>query len=180
MKVQRTPEENAERRRQRMIDKAREYQLGTYSSKFVAPVFQQMIRAEAAALPPGMAVAILDGVLSAVTREFGECVCITCGKVHPWKGGVDRFSGMHTGHFLASRRNSILFVEDNVAPQCSRCNVFRSGEQQLFRQWMIAVRGLETIERLEKLKTETVVFTREELVDMRIRFADRLKQTGLG
>ena len=174
-----TPEQRAARRRQRMIDKAREYQVGTYSRKFVAPVFQQMIRAEAAALLCGGSPAIVDGDLSFVQRLVGECVCITCGKVHPWKGGVDRFSGMHTGHYLASRRNSILFEEDNVAPQCSHCNYQNGGEQQLFSKWMLAVRGIETIERLEALKRTVVVFSRDELVDMRISFADRLKQTGL-
>ena len=173
-----TPEQIATRRRQRMIDKAREYQVGTYSRKFVAPVFQQMIRAEAAVLP-GSILAIVGGELLSVPRTIGECVCITCGKVHPWKGGVDRFSGMHTGHYLASRRNSILFEEDNVAPQCSHCNYQNGGEQQLFSKWMLAVRGAETIERLEALKRTVVVFSRDELVDMRISFADRLKQTGL-
>ena len=173
-----TPEQIATRRRQRMIDKAREYQVGTYSRKFVAPVFQQMIRAEAAVLP-GSILAIVGGELLSVPRTIGECVCITCGKVHPWKGGVDRFSGMHTGHYLASRRNSILFEEDNVAPQCSHCNYQNGGEQQLFSKWMLAVRGAETIERLEALKRTVVVFSRDQLVDMRISFADRLKQTGL-
>jgi len=161
-----------------MIDKAREYQVGTYSRKFVAPVFQQMIRAESAVIP-GSILAIVGGELLSVPRTIGECVCITCGKVHPWKGGVDRFSGMHTGHYLASRRNSILFEEDNVAPQCSHCNYQNGGEQQLFSKWMLAVRGIETIERLEALKRTVVVFSRDELVDMRISFADRLKQTGL-
>lgn len=84
-------------------------------------------------------------------------------------GGV-----IETGHFLASRRNSILFEEDNVAPQCKVCNKHRGGEQQLYRKWMIAVRGLEVVERLERLKNEVVSFTREQLVDMRIGYQRRL------
>ena len=165
----------AERRRKRMIEKAREYQVGTYSRKFVAPVFQQMIRAESAAKPPGETMAIVDGELTLVARLVGQCVCVTCGKVHPWKGGLNRYGGMHTGHFLASRRNSILFEEDNVAPQCSSCNYIRAGEQYLFRKWMVETRGLSAIERLEDLKATVVVFSREELVDMRIGFNERLK-----
>ena len=170
----RTSEELASRKRLRMIDKAREYQLGTYSRKFAAPVFQQMIRAEAAALPRGESVAIVDGELASVSRDRGQCVCITCGKVHPWIGGINRFSGMHTGHFLASRRNSILFEESNVAPQCSHCNYIHGGQQQLFAKWMAAVRGSESIERLESLKATVVVFSRDDLVDMRIGFQERL------
>ncbi len=82
---------------------------------------------------------------------------------------------MHTGHFLASRRNSIVFEEDNVAPQCSKCNRYRSGAPQEFRQWMLAVRGEETVERLERLKTTSRQFSLDELVDMRIAFQARLR-----
>ena len=44
-----------------------------------------------------------------------------------------------------------------------------------FRQWMISIRGEEVIERLERLKTKSVSFGRDELVDMRIAYAARLK-----
>lgn len=171
-----TEEEKAARSSQRMLDTAKQFQIGTYSRKFVAPLFQQMIRAEAAAKPTGICEAILDGVLCPRLRAVGECVCVTCGKVLPWKGnGPWKENALHTGHFLASRRNSILFEEDNVAPQCSHCNYHRDGEQQLFRKWMLAVRGQETVERLERLKNEVRTFTRDELVDMRIAYAERLK-----
>lgn len=173
-----TTEQKAERSRQRMIDNARQWQLGTYSAKFVAPLFQQMIRAEAGARPAGLCVVIVDGEVSQAMREIGYCACVTCGKVSPWKGhGQANWKGyeLHTGHFLASRRNSILFEEENCAPQCSHCNYHRSGEQQLFRKWMLAVRGEATVERLERLKNVVRKFTREELVDMRIGYAARLQ-----
>ena len=166
-----TPEEKAARARQRMIDKAREYTLGTYARQ-VATVFQRVIRAEAAARPDGRIPVVLNGEVTTVFRRVGLCVCVTCGRVGPWSGGL---GGMHTGHFLASRCNSILFEEQNVAPQCSSCNIFRSGEQQLFRIWMLAVRGPNTVERLERLKAEVRQFTRDELVDMKIAYQARLK-----
>lgn len=166
-----TPEEKAERARQRMIAKAQEFQIGTYVARFVAPEFQRMIRAEAAAEPPWPALAIVAGRAERTFRCVGFCVCATCGAVRPWSGGL---GGMHTGHFLASRRFSILFDEDNVAPQCSKCNRYRGGAPQEFRLWMEAVRGPETIARLERLKSTTRTFTREELVDMRLEFKRRL------
>lgn len=165
-------ERKAERKRQRLLEKAKEYQTSTYVRKFVAPVFQRVVRAEAAALPKGLAWAIVDSELAFVPRDVGECVCVTCGRVDRWSSGI---KGFHTGHFLASRRNSILFEEDNVAPQCSHCNVYCSGSAQEFRKWMMAVRGKEVVERLERLKTESVSFSREQLVDMRIEYARRLQ-----
>jgi len=166
------PEEKAERKRQRMLDTARQYSTGTYIRRYVAPVFQQMIRAEAAAQPARSEWCIKQGEPTLVARNKGECVCVTYGKVGPWSGGL---GGFHTGHFLASRRNAILFEEENVAPQCSRCNRYESGAPQRFREWMLLARGEETVERLEQLKTTTRQFSREELVDMRIEYAVRLR-----
>lgn len=170
-----TQEQRASRARERMLEKAKEYRTSTYSKRFVAPLYQRMVRAESAALPDGEVVAIVGCEEGLVFRRVGQCVCVTCGKVGPWKGGVDRYSGFHTGHFLASRCNSILFEDENVAPQCAHCNVFRDGEQQLFRKWMLAVRGIEVVERLERLKTSVVKFDLPQLVDMRIEFSARLK-----
>lgn len=167
-------EEKAERARQRMIEDARKFQIGTYARK-VAGIFQRMIRAEAAAEPDDHVWAIVDGALMGVFRRVGQCVCVTCGKVGVWTGNAIGGGAIETGHFIASRRNSILFDESNVAPQCKICNRHRGGEQQLYRKWMQAVRGQDEIERLERLKNEVVTFTREQLVDMRIGFAARLK-----
>lgn len=163
-------EEKRGRARQRMLDKAKCFQTSTYARK-VATVFQKMIRAEAGADPREFVTAVMGGVICQVQRSIGQCACVTCGKVQRWDSGI---KGVHTGHFLASRCNSILFEESNVAPQCSSCNFYRSGSPQEFRLWMRMVRGLEAIERLERLKTESRSFGREELVDMRIAYAARL------
>ena len=160
--------------RDRMINTARKYSIGTYVNRFVAPEFQRMIRAEAGAQPDGNNVmAVVNGRLEYVYRRRGECVCVTCGSVKPWSGGL---GGMHTGHFVSSRRHSILLEEDNVAPQCSSCNRYHDGMPQQFRLWMEHVRGVEVVERLEALKRTTRKFTRDELVDMRIEYKRRLKE----
>jgi hypothetical protein len=173
--VKLTPEEKAARERERLIEKAREMSTGTYCRKFVAPLFQRMIRAEAAAEPAWATKAVVDGEVVGVYRRVGQCVCITCGKVDAWDSGI---KGMHTGHFLASRRNSILLVEDNCEPQCSNCNFYRSGAPAEFRRWMEAVRP-NCIERLEALKRTSVTWSRDDLVDMRIAFSARLKSAEL-
>jgi len=165
-----SPKEKAERARERMLDTAKKYQNSTYSRKFVAPVFQKMIRAEAACDPRQYLTAIVEGEIRQVERKFGQCVCVTCGRVAAWDS-----RDMQTGHFLASRRNSILYEEMNVAPQCSVCNGHRSGSVNEYRKWMIYMRGLDVVEHLERLKTQSVTFTRFDLVDMKIDYANRLK-----
>jgi hypothetical protein len=176
--MKKSDEEKAANARQKMIDKAKEYGADSYCRKFVAPIFQRMIRAEFAAHSDwhGYEPAVVDGDIEFVFHYAGQCVCITCGKVDLWDSGI---KGMHTGHFLASRRNSILLEEENCAPQCSSCNYYRSGAASEFRQWMLAVRGMDVIERLEALKRQSVSFDREQLVDMRIEFNRRLKAAEL-
>jgi hypothetical protein len=165
------PEVKAERARQRLLEKAKEYTTGTYSRKFVAPLFQRMIRAEFGADTRTFFPAVVDGKVKQVKRCMGECVCVTCGKLDRWDGGI---GGMHTGHFIGSRCNSILFEETNVATQCPHCNVYRHGAPQEFRLWMEVMHGKAEIERLERLRNKSKSFSREELVDMRIDYQKRL------
>ncbi len=143
-----------------------------YKTKFVAPLFQKMIRAEYGALPAGYSMACVKGTITGIWRMVGHCVCVTCGRLCPWESGGGE-SQLHCGHFLAGR-GSILFEEDCVSTQCASCNRHHSGRPQEFRQWMLAVRGVEIVERLEQLKRQPKSFTRDELVDMRVSYKARL------
>lgn len=174
MKRKATPEERIAKARGRMLEKSREYQIGTYANKFVAREFQRMIRAEAAAQPSGYTAAVYAGRVNEVYRRRGQCACVTCGSVRPWSSHSGQ---MQTGHFLASRCFAILFEEDNVAPQCTSCNGYHGGMPEQYQAWMIAVRGQETVDRLRALKSGPIrKFTRDELVDLRISYKSRLKE----
>jgi len=169
-----TDQEKAARARQRMLDKAREYTTGTYINKFVAPVFQRMIRGEAGAQPDGMTPAIVGGQNTEVFRRVGQCVCVTCGRVGAWKGNYLGGGTIETGHFIASRRASILFEPHNSHPQCKHCNRHLGGNQANYEVWMQHVYGPDEPDRLKRLKHETRQFTREELVALRILYKTRL------
>jgi len=174
-KAKLTEEVKAERARQRMLNTTRKYSVGTYIRKFVAPVFQQMIRAEAAAKPAGPVFAVVTDKARLVHREIGQCVCVTCGRVGPWKGDTMGGGPIETGHFLASRRASIVLEETNAHPQCPHCNRHLGGNQGAYREWMRQVYGQEEIDRLTRLKNTTRHFAKDELVDLRIAFAARLR-----
>ena len=170
-----TPEEKAQRSRKRMIDVARQSQIGTYTRSVVAPLFQKMIRAEAAALPAGPCVVIVNGEVGQVVRQVGQCACVTCGAIGPWKGNYLGGGVIETGHFVPSRRASVLFEPTNAHPQCKFCNRHLSGNQGVYEMWMRAVFGQDEIDRLRRLKNETRNFTHEALVDMRLTYTERLK-----
>ena len=159
----------AERARQKTIDEWKAFSPQTCRAK-TAKVFQRMTKAEAAALPDGDATAIIDGSFVQVVRYVGECVCITCGKVGDWN-----VKGFHCGHWIGRVHPSTLLESDNVAVQCASCNEHNHGRLREYTMWMEAVRGVEVMERLQALKHQSVTFSREDLVDMRIEYRDRLK-----
>lgn len=144
-----------------------------YRHHVVAPDFQETTRAEAAAQPEGTVLAVVNGIIRPVHRMVGECVCVTCGTVGAWSGGSG-FRQMQAGHFCSRKDQLVLFRDDNVAVQCSRCNQ-PPGSPNEFRMWMVAVRGQEVIDNLEHLARQTFAYSRDELVDMRLEFNRRLK-----
>ncbi len=170
-----TPEEKAARKRDRMIAKAREFTLGTYSTKYVAPIYQRMIRAESAAEPDGDVCAVVKGELARVPRRRGQCVCVTCGLVGPWKGNSMGGGPIETGHFITGRTAAVLYADGNAHPQCVHCNQHLGGNPANYELWMQHVYGPKATDALRRLRHTTRKFTREELVDMKLEFTERLK-----
>ncbi|MBP93854.1 MAG: recombinase [Flavobacteriaceae bacterium] len=58
--------------------------------------------------------------------DEGLCQCFTCGAVKYYN------KGMQCGHFQSRRFLATRFDEQNCAPQCVACNMFRGGEQFKF------------------------------------------------
>ena len=167
-------EQKAERARARMLGKARELSVGTYMTRFTAPDFQRMIRAEAAADPKPYAVCVVQGEMRDVKRSVSECACVTCGKVRPWK--VDKHSGkegIDCGHFVPRQHTGAILDEKNVAPQCQYCNGPLGGNFAMFMLWMQSERA-EHIDRLLAWKHTTCPFPMLwEQVDLRIGYRKR-------
>lgn len=72
----------------------------------------------------------LDKVFSQYIRlkdadYAGYNSCFTCGMTKSWKE-------LDAGHFQSRGKYATRYHEDNVKPQCKRCNGFRGGEQYQF------------------------------------------------
>ena len=72
----------------------------------------------------------LDKVFSQYIRlkdadHAGYVSCFTCGMTKSWKE-------LDAGHFQSRGKYATRYHEENVKPQCKRCNGFRGGEQYQF------------------------------------------------
>ena len=90
---------------------------------------------------------VLDGLFSVYIRlknadDSGYCTCVTCGKAYQYKE-------IHCGHFIGRANKAVRFDELNVAPQCVRCNSFRSGEHHIYRIYLVNKYGKDAVEELE-------------------------------
>ena len=88
--------------------------------------------------------------------DNGICECVTCGKKAHWKE-------QQAGHFVPGRTNSVLFVEENIHPQCPSCNVFKHGNLIEYYPFMISMYGQEKVDELRLLKHKAVKITDKEL-----------------
>ena len=89
----------------------------------------------------------LKGCLESTgTKEFGRC--FTCGM-------VKKFKDLQCGHFVPGRGNAVLFDEMGTQLQDVRCNIFKGGEQLLFRQNLVKLYGEATVQALELKRNMT-------------------------
>lgn len=85
----------------------------------------------------------------------GQVDCYTCGVSKDWKYEID------AGHFQSRGKYATRWHEDNVKPQCKRCNGFRGGEQYQFALRL----GTDLADELVYLSNQQARFTNEELLE---------------
>ena len=59
--------------------------------------------------------------------KAGYARCFTCGTRKHWKQ-------LQAGHFQSRAKYSTRWDEDNVRPQCPKCNIQNGGQQYVFGQ----------------------------------------------
>ena len=76
--------------------------------------------------------------------DNGYVYCISCGAILHYKQAQG-------GHYIPRRHRATELEEDNINPQCARCNGFLSGNTILYRDNLVKTIGLERVERLENM-----------------------------
>ena len=98
----------------------------------------------------------------------GYCECYTCGRSYEWKK-------IQCGHFMSRRHYSTRWDEENVSPQCMKCNMYSQGEQFLFSKYIDSKYGEGYSEVLMYKSRETVKFSDFELEEMITDYKEKLK-----
>lgn len=100
----------------------------------------------------------------------GHLNCFTCGKRMYWEK-----DGAEAGHFQGRSKYSTRWDEDNVKPQCTRCNKWKHGALDRFAINLDKLRpGLA--EELV-IKSHTLrKFTTLELIEMETYYREQVKR----
>lgn len=102
--------------------------------------------------------------------DNGYVSCVTCGAVNHYKE-------MHGGHFIPRTFHIHMLLEDNIHPQCVRCNAFRGESAKVpYTLFMIDTYGREFVEELENTKHRPIKRDRVELEDFIKATKERIKQ----
>jgi len=89
--------------------------------------------------------------------DNGYVSCVTCGTTKHYKDGI------HAGHFEPKAKgNAVYFVEENIHPQCYRCNMNLEGNRTQYYPFMLDMYGQETIDWLAELAKSELKFTRSD------------------
>ena len=112
----------------------------------------------------------LDKVFSQYIRlkdadHAGYVDCFTCGATKHWKE-VD------AGHFQSRGKYMTRWNEDNVKPQCKRCNGFRGGEQYQFALNL----GTDLADELVLLSNQPARLTNEYLLEKIKYYTEEVKK----
>jgi len=92
--------------------------------------------------------------------EQGYVSCVTCGLTRKWKD-------MQAGHFVArAQGNATYLLEENVHPQCYRCNMNLGGNGPEYTPYMVSMYGQEGVDELRRLSKTTRKFNVAELLEM--------------
>lgn len=100
----------------------------------------------------------------------GYCECVTCGTKTLW------YEGMQGGHFIGRGSISTKLMEENVNPQCVRCNKYLSGNITAYTLYMIDMHGREFVDELQRLKHVPKKYKRDEVEEIIRDLKQKIKE----
>ena len=106
--------------------------------------------------------AIVEGV-----DTNGYATCYTCGVKKHWKE-------LQCGHFVSRAHNSLRFDPRNTKVQCPGCNIFKSGNLDVYALKLTQEYGNDILLELNREKQKIKQFTAQELKDLLAHYQQKV------
>ena len=95
--------------------------------------------------------------------------CVSCGKTDLWQN-------LDAGHFIHGVTKPTYFEENNVHPQCRKCNTYLSGKLIEYTLYMLRTYSKEEIDRLRELSFKTKRWTKKELEEIEKEYKKKFNE----
>ena len=96
--------------------------------------------------------------------------CVTCGH-------YAHISKMQAGHFIPQAQgNSVRWLEDNIHPQCFRCNMNLGGNGAEYYPFMIATYGQARVDEIRALSRKTIKLTVDDYEELIEEYSSKLNR----
>jgi len=102
----------------------------------------------------------------------GYCQCVSCGR-------VAHYATMDGGHYYSRRHIRLKRFEENVHPQCKRCNMLMSDPviHDSYKAFMIDMYGERRVKAMKKITyLPPKKFDREEVIQFQRELKEKIGQ----
>lgn len=98
----------------------------------------------------------LDDIVRDILKLKYPNQCICCGRRTTWFNPKTNRYGLTVGHFISRTFSKIRWDLDNVAPQCSSCNINHNRDTGPYAKWIVKTYGIEKLDELTARKKGTI------------------------
>ena len=99
--------------------------------------------------------------------------CISCRQFLP-------INVAQVGHYISRRYESVRWDLQNIHLQCASCNKWLNGNPVEYRKSLVAMYGVQEVERLEKFYRESPCYSVFGLSQMVIEYKEKLRNVAAG
>ena len=112
---------------------------------------------------------ILQRIVRIKASKNGYANCVTCGVNKPWQE-------LQGGHFISRVKTAHKLLEENIHPQCGKCNGYLRGNMVAYTLYMEDMYGREFVEELLTTQNQTKKYSRPEIEDIKENLKKELKK----
>ena len=108
--------------------------------------------------------------LKAVVHTGSEYIqCVSCGKSEHW-------TKMQGGHYVPRQFAGTKLLEENIHPQCQRCNGYLGGNTDSYAVYMSDMYGADFLKELDRMKRSGHKWVRADLINLIASLKEREQQ----